>query len=245
MSHFVLAGIAAVAAGMFAIKELFAKPSFTFLSKGQTADLLAQDGDGFVRSLSGPDLYARKVSSAEEYLKAASASAGDFTDQERRRIQGLIENFDEKRLPLEKFGMDATKFEKLPWKFAKAEYEQGLPHTRGDTIFLSQEVVDRPDSDLRSTLYHEKVHIYQKAYPADVAPFVRVMGYRVVGSRKNDPLVRANPDLDDNVYRTMEGRLLGARYKSAKPNAIWDVQGDASAEHPFEMIAYSVAEYAL
>ncbi len=242
----ILVGIAAVAAGVLAMKELFTvKPGIVFLSKQETADLLRRDEDGFVKSLGGPDLYARKAKTAEEYLASAVDSAADFSDEERRRITRLIERLDMARLPLEKYGMDASKFDRLPWRIAKAGYEQGLPHTRGDTIFLSQEVVNRPDTELRSTLVHEKVHVYQKAYPNDVAPFVRIIGYRPIGSRKEDPLVRANPDLDDKVYRTMEGKVLGARYRSDRPKAIWDVQGDASSEHPYEMIAYAVSEYAV
>ena len=43
------------------------------------------------------------------------------------------------------------------------EYENGLPHTRSNIIFLSDKMIPETETpDFINTLIHEKIHVYQR-----------------------------------------------------------------------------------
>ena len=44
----------------------------------------------------------------------------------------------------------------------KKQYEEGLPHTRENIIFLTKSIIKNNEENLINTLIHEKIHIYQR-----------------------------------------------------------------------------------
>jgi hypothetical protein len=54
--------------------------------------------------------------------------------------------------------------------------------------------------------------------------------------------MRANPDLDEWVYKCRKGGVMVLNYRSPTPNSISDIlSGSAMDEHPYEHMAYYVA----
>ena len=187
-----------------------------FLSRAQTRNFLEADPDGFVARLSPLDLEARHVRSRYEYLDKAIKGAGEWTEGERDALRREARRVDE--------FFAGTRYDGVPWRFAKASYEEGLPHTRGGIIFLDG-VVDA------STLVHERVHVVQKLRGPKIPP-----GYAL--SEMRAQRLRANPDTDGRVW-LKDGAPADAYYKSARPMGIMDVV--QRAEHPFEAEAYAVS----
>lgn len=106
-------------------------------------------------------------------------------------------------------------------QFANFEYESGLPHTRGSrlhdarVILLSESALSSDDDYLKTTLLHEKIHVYQHKYPhlADIA--IKNANYRKTKIRLGDyPDVCANPDIDEWLYIGPKGSPAIMQYNS-------------------------------
>ncbi len=227
--------------GAMAVEAFFSSPAISFLTAEETRKIIGEDIDGFIASLTPSDLSARHALSVRDYMHSSMQSVLNYTPQQEKRIRRLVDAIKYSNVPLEKYGMDPSKFRAMPWKFALARYEDEYPHTRGDVIFLSPNVLTKTDLQLQSTLLHEQIHVYQKKHPQDVRAFLELMGYQEVGRRSMDPLLRANPDLDGIVYQDRQGNISGLQYRSKTPASIDDVVGDAQNEHPLEQIAYIVS----
>lgn len=218
-------------------------PHVYFLRREDTARFLKSDPDGYVAAMSPLDLYARSVSTGAEYTERAAGAAGDFTVAERVRVTLAAQEADrflERHCSLL---LDGGRLAGMPWILALTRggvYEEGMPHTRTNTIFLSDAALKR---DLVRTLIHEKVHVYQRAYPEEMAQILERRGFRRWKMRMGEPRVRANPDLDPYIYidpRTREPMV--ARYTTDRPSSIQDVElSHAAFEHPLESIAYEIA----
>lgn len=188
-----------------------------FLSRSQTMNLLQADQDGFASRLSSLDLLARHAKSRSDYLEKAVKSAQEFTAEEKDAIWREIQRADEY--------LAGTRYGGIPWRLAKAGYEEGLPHTRGGVIVVSG-VVDA------ATLTHEMVHVAQKMRGPKIPP-----GY--VQSNATFQNLRANPDTDGRVW--FKGNVpADSFYKSSRPMGISDVV--QYVEHPFEAEAYAVSD---
>ena len=188
-----------------------------FLSRAQTMNLLQADQDGFASRLGPLDLLARHAKSRTDYIEKAVKSAQDFTPDERDALWREIQRADEY--------LAGTRYGGVPWRLAKAQYEEGLPHTRGSVIVVPG-VVDA------ATLTHEMVHVVQKTKGARVPP-----GY--VQSNVTFQNMRANPDTDGRVW-FKDNVPADAFYKSKSPMGISDVV--QYVEHPFEAEAYAVSD---
>ena len=186
-----------------------------FLSREQTAQLLMSDSDGFIQRLTPCDLKARRCSSHAEYLQMAVLSADEFTLAEKNKLIIFCQQAKQYFV-----GMPA-----LPWIFAKAHYEEGLPHTREGVIVLNG-LYDT------QTLVHERVHVYQKQFPnicsGACAGYVQV-------SRPDTELYRSNPDTDSRLWMR-DGIVCGKFYNSKSPKSIRDCS--QRAQHPLEAQAY-------
>jgi len=61
--------------------------------------------------------------------------------------------------------------------------------------------------------------------------------------RDNTTLIRANPDLDEYIYKDSDGIEMIANYSSEYPKEINDITlKNLSYEHPFEKMAYELGE---
>lgn len=187
-----------------------------FLSRAQTQNFLDADADGFIARLSPFDLEARHVRTNGEYLEKAIKSAGTFSESE---CEALIR--EARRADAFLIG---SRYSGVPWRFAKAAYEEGLPHTRGPVIFLTGPVE-------AATLVHERVHVIQKLKGPQIPP-----GYSLTDLHYKN--LRANPDTDGRVW-TLNGQRADAYYRTTRPMGIQDVV--QHVEHPFEAEAYAVS----
>lgn len=217
-----------------------------YMSAKETAAFLASDPDGYVKNMSPTDLYARKVSSAEKYVRRAQDSAIDFTPEQKLRFNEACTNAD---AFFERVGHDlpisATKLVQIPWVLAMTKgetYEDGMPHTRSNIIFLSSYINEQPQELVR-TMIHEKIHIYQRLYPEEMAQILAKHGFQRWKMRMGIPRIRANPDVDPWVYLNRDQSApMMALYTSDQPSSISDVfLEDAAFEHPYEFIAYEIA----
>lgn len=217
----------------------FVPSRVTFVSSKEVAEFLAADRDGYVASLTPIDLYARDVATAAEYKDRIVKLPVDVDESKKKQITKLAQAVDQYL-----YQSNQHKLASVPWKiaFMKGDaYENGYPHTRGDVIFLSTNEID--SVALKPTLLHEKVHVYQRMYPDEMAKYIQSNKYRAMKLRKDEPMARSNPDLDDWIYvdpRT--SKPMVALYTSQRPSSISDVVlQNAAYEHPYEKMAYEIA----
>lgn len=211
--------------------ESFAnKTEIIFLNKSETQDFIYRDSDNYIKSLSIYDLFARKVMNTGEYIEKILNSCLDFTEIQKKKIS--------KCAKIAKSFFD----NKYNWKFSliDKDYEEGFPHTRKDIIFLSPNVIDNIDDELIKILIHESIHIYQR-YNKSINNYLRDNNYTISRRRDTEPLIRANPDLDDYIYLDKYGKEMIYKYKSIRPTGINDIIPNNN-EHPFEKMAYEISE---
>jgi len=185
-----------------------------FLTRSQTQNFLAADPDGFFARLGPYDLKARRCRSRQEYKALAVNSALEWTPQEKDQLW--------RQAQLAQEFLETTPYAGLPWRFAKAQYEEGLPHTRTNIIFLSEPVNAQ-------TLVHEMVHVNQKMRGPRIP-----QGYVVTGQRIEN--LRANPDTDGKVW--YKNGVPADSFFIQNPRSITDVQ--QYVQHPFEAEAYAL-----
>ena len=222
--------------------ELFQGNGVTFLDRATTQRFLIEDKDRYIINMSMVDIVARKCKNHREYTETAGGAAQDFLEGEKERLEIAAR---EAERWLRELQHPLVQYEALPWKFALTlpTYEEGLPHTRKDIIFLSRAHLQYPEEQLIRLLIHEWVHLYQRKNEGIFREKLLKAGYRVWRERKGYPRIRANPDLDNLIYIHPTGELMVGVYNSLFPGSISDVVYAGSVgEHPFEEVAYAVAE---
>jgi len=92
------------------------------------------------------------------------------------------------------------------------------------------------------TLVHEKVHMYQKAYPIETKAWIRARGFtrwmRRVDLAATGVRIRSNCDLDEWVYVTPDARRPMLIEYDTETND----ETQAAMEHPYELMAYGIAK---
>lgn len=225
-----------------------------FLTHEETSKFLLKDEDRYIRSLSAADLFARKVTSADEYLQRISRMTLDFTEKEKTKLRRCCMKADAFFKKFVYMGIDCDIITKYPWKLALTDvvYEEGLPHTRTNIIFLSKYNIndliasDVKDEPLVSTLIHEKVHIFQRYNPTLMQKLIDKIGFTETKHINKNllELKRSNPDVNNKIYfKNTTNKVSIIIYKSDKPSGINDIRPVSSfaAEHPYEMMAYEIA----
>jgi hypothetical protein len=154
---------------------------------------------------------------------------------------------------------DSEKAKNIPWNFilVKNDYEQGLPHTRDKYIIIHPSLLTRSLKEIVSTLIHEKVHVYQRKYRKEDSYIkaeetngkltdymVSKMGFQKIKKRSDVSCdIRANPDIDEWIYKNPKtNKEMYLCYRSGQPTGIEDVIGESKEEHPYEYIAYEIAQ---
>lgn len=231
--------------------EGFINPSYSnftikFLTAEESKKFLLNDPDEYVHTLNQWDLIARKVTTYQDYLNKISNATLSFTNEQKTRLSNAAKDADEFFNKTRIDGINCEEIATIPWIFALTkdkEYEDGLPHTRANTIFLST-ILDQTHSKLVRTLIHEKVHIYQRLNPEDMMTFLATHGYYQYKQRFGIPRIRSNPDLDPWIYfNPISKQPMVAYYTSDNPLHIDDVTLTKSIEeHPYEEIAYNIAQ---
>ena len=238
---------------IFGISSFTNKPNILFLTKDETAMFLSKDSDKYVANMSVSDLYARHVRTSTDYINNITQCAHEFNELQQKKLQRCAQKADDFLSKyIYKGILDCKEVVKYHWKFAltkkqdKMEYEEGLPHTREDIIFLSLYTINdaiaasENDTHLVSTLIHEKVHIFQRYNEQFMNELNAKMGYKLV-SESNISLKRSNPDINDKIYQNSDGHLMMSSYNSDRPSGINDVKtSNHSMEHPYETMAYDI-----
>lgn len=203
------------------------------MNKYEVKDFILKDEDKYINNLSIYDLRARKVKTCIEYLFKAGNSTLDFTKEQKEK---LINCANEARLYFNN---------NMDWIFAliNNNYEEGFPHTRGNIIFLSETIINYSNIELIKTLIHESIHIYQRYNKEEIKKYLNENKFTISRLRDNVSLIRANPDLDEYIYKDKNGIEMIANYKSEFPTGISDITlPSLSNEHPYEYMAYTIAE---
>ena len=244
-----------------------------YMNKDETMMFLEYDEDKYVSNLSTVDLYARKVLSKEEYIYIIKNSATSFTNNDKDILNKCIERADELLRSVKIYNISKennlsyTKnfnfndLANIKWVLSLTSsensdnnliggYEEGLPHTRKNVIFLSNKILNYPEDELIKILIHEKIHIYQRNNEELFKIILENMGYTEVSniteiSYNTIKHIRSNPDVNRKIYKNQNtGKFMLCLYNSDKPNGINDVDlKDYSLEHPYEKIAYEISEY--
>lgn len=220
-----------------------------FLTKNETYNYLHSDPDGYINNLSPIDLYARKTNSINSYRIKAANSALDFPENLKLKIVAAVNKANKllEKTRIEK--VNCSEIISLPWIFGLTngtDYEDGLPHTRSNIIFISTNLDDSVNN-LVKTLIHEKIHIYQRAHPEEISYYLESKGYVKSKHGLGIPRVRSNPDLDGWIYYSpITKKEMIAYYSSDTPSSITDITlTDPSFEHPYELMAYTITEKVL
>jgi len=214
------------------INENFEMPNIIFKTKEQIQIFIISDNDNYIKNMSVYDLRARKVKSREDYINLIITNILDFTDGQKEKL---------KRCSIKASNYFNNGKE---WKFAliSSVYEEGFPHTREDIIFLSPAVLNYDEDILTKTLIHESIHIYQRYNKKAMEEYMIRKGFEKIKRRDLGGLIRSNPDLDEFIYKDKNGVEMVALYNSENPNGIGDIKISNNMEHPFEYMAYEMAE---
>ena len=242
-----------------------------YMSYEETVRFLESDEDRYVAKLSPIDLYARKVSSKEEYINIIKGEATHFNkgdklilDKCTKKADELLRNINintissESNLNYSKY-LNYKDIANIKWVLAitrsdnGGKYEDGLSHTRKHVIFLSQDVLNYSEDEIIKLLIHEKIHIYQRQNEALFKTIIYNMGYVEISESPESPeiskdklrYVRSNPDVNNKIYKNKHtGELMICLYTSDKPKNINDIIIEKySMEHPYEKIAYEISEH--
>ena len=224
----------------------------TFLRAKDTANFIISDPDTYTFNLSPLDLHARKAASYQEYEEASARTARDFTPSEVFTLTRAAKRADSimSKITLAGCPSFSENLLKIPWIFASTQgttYEDGLPHTRLNVIFLSSTSIARlfaDENELVRILIHEKIHIQQRLHPMETLALLKERGYIQWKERLGVPRIRANPDLDPWIYIDPSTKQqMAAYYTSDTPTSISDITlSSVNYEHPYELIAYEATE---
>ncbi len=214
------------------VNEGFEMPKIIFKSKEDIQLFIINDKDDYIKNMSIYDLRARKVNSHEEYINIIITNVLDFSDEQKEKLK--------------RCSLKASEYfnNGKEWKFALVSsiYEEGFPHTREDLIFLSPAVLNFDDKILTKTLIHESIHIYQRYNKKLMDEYMIKKRFEKIRRREKGGLIRSNPDLDEFIYKDKNGIEMVAYYNSEYPNGIGDIKTSSNMEHPFEYMAYEMAE---
>lgn len=204
-----------------------------FYSKYELSYLLSYDLDNYYHKLNKKDLEARNITNIYEYLINIDKNLCNFTNTEKQIIKQAIYKAHNKLKNLKYPGFNYNKIKTIPWNIGcvnNNNYEFGLPHTRNKNIIIINKN-NIFEETLYKTLIHEKIHVYQKTFPNEINEFLNY--YNFTKYRLKSNLDRANPDLDNYIYKKNNIILqCNTNNKCTFNSYIY--------EHPFELMAYDI-----
>lgn len=204
----------------------------TFPGLTEIKRFIRDDIDGHIGSLNEKDLMDRRCNNRKEYKNIYLENIGEFSTSQKNILRSYSEEATKFLNSIKSPYINNKKMNSIPWKFAMTNnaIELGLPHTRGDIIFIPECKLNRTREKMIRTLIHEKIHIYQRMYPCLFINTLSKMGYKKLGKINNREILK-NPDTDNSIYLHPDGTIMMPRTIS---NSI--------DRHPNEFIAYSIAQ---
>ncbi len=219
----------------------------TFPTREEIAPILR--AATYFTEMSTLDIRARGADSAEAYLTRYERSIVPLSEKQKDAIEDLAHGVD-----------NLTKAYKrlyaIPWKVVAFQgVEHDFPHTIADIVFLPIDILDDTAKSAMETLLHEKIHVYQRAFPLETNLLVQKMwGYKMHSLRARHPLARNNPDLNQVVYGRQRWGMLQeftntandlrdskVRFVGDEPDT-WTAVAERY-EHPYERMAYEISKF--
>ena len=241
---------------IFIVKSYYTTPTnlenfsmINFLSRSNIEDIIYNDYDKYYDRFYKIDWVARHINSKDEYINLIKTNntCSEFNSNEKDRLTKLIilieTNF---KANLNKIDIPIDLLLQTPWNIGLCKgtiYENGFPHTRNLNIILSDLHLTLSDSNLSKILLHEKIHIFQKAFPDITKQYLYTQKFKISGKRTPDSMIRVNPDTNDDVYINSNNVVLSCKYNSMNPSSINDVNILSQLdEHPLEFMAINLEE---
>jgi hypothetical protein len=225
----------------------------SYLSSKKLYDTISKNSK-YYDTFTHYDWKARNVKNYDEYMLKVYLSVADFSDTDLKKLSKAV---DVANIKIEcmteeyKSGWGWLNWDKLmglKWVIGCVkgdDYEGGMPHTVGNTIILSKEILKMYDIlSLACLLIHEKIHIYQRKYPNDVKKYMKLNGFKIYCKKMKRDLFRANPDLNQYIYEK-RGEIYSLSYKNNGKISISNVVNRygkkvTKKEHPYEEMAYFI-----
>jgi hypothetical protein len=241
---------------IFIVKSYYTTPTnlenfslINFLSKENIEDIIYNDYDKYYDRFYKIDWIARRVNSKDEYINLIKTNnvCSEFNSNEKDRLTKLINQIETNfKTNLNKINIPIDLLLQTPWNIGLCKgtiYENGFPHTRNLNIILSDYHLTLSDSELCKILRHEKIHIFQKAFPDITLNYLSKYNFKISGRRTPESMIRVNPDTNDDVYINSNNVLLSCKYNSMNPLSINDVNTTSQLdEHPLEFMAIDLEE---
>ena len=191
----------------------------------------------YIDSFNKIDMKVRNCKNIEDCKEKYKNNIILFTEEEKRKLS-ILTNKANQELKL------FQNLYNLPWKFSRVtnKIDNGLPHTHGDTIFLSDKFFDNDNINI---LIHEKIHVYQKKYPKKTNKLYKLYNYEKLNKITNGKR-RANPDLNDFDYKH-NGKIIYSEYTD-EASSLSDIKlvnsnrDSHQNEHPDEYFAYFITD---
>ena len=223
------------------------EPLIIFLSKLKLIDYLKSNTDRFYDRFNKIDLTVRNIKTIEDYYKIIEDSSDDIDNDYKVLLKKCIHRSNIFFLNIKEPFFDNIKCYNIPWKIGIIkgnQYEDGMPHTRNDIIILPKYKDDKEDF-LTKLLIHEKIHIYQRFFPNLSELYIYNLGFRKYKKVTEDDKSRANPDINEWIYKDKAGQIYKSVFK-INPKKIKDVQffpiNKSRYEHPFEKMANDISD---
>ncbi len=218
-----------------------------FLEKDELSDILCLDQDNYYETFYKIDFKVRNIKNIDEYKNMIKKSVCEINDDQKNKIINCIKKADEFFSTLNLKWLDGKKMNNIQWKIGCIDgklYEYGMPHTRNDIIVIPLKSI-KNNKKFVKTLIHEKIHIFQKMYPNDINHYINYKQFSKFKIREENDKIRANPDLDNWIYKRSNNIYMAKYKKNAK--TIKDVKyypiNKQSCEHPFEMMAIEIEKF--
>jgi len=230
---------------VFVTVLIITKYNVVFISQIDT-DTIIQNNHSFYDRFYPHDLYARRVSSVNEYLEKIKESPSFFTLYEKLKLLICITIANYRLSCIDEEWFDGKKAGYgMVWNIGCVKgfaYEDALPHTVDDKIILSHSLLcNLSYSDLTGMLMHEKTHVYQKVY--DSSSYLSTHGFTKLKKAEMGDTIRANPDTDNYLYTKTDKDITNIyklTYRTKTPSSITDTNGSDQNEHPLEEMAYTI-----
>lgn len=229
--------------------ENFSNYEIIFYKKKNLYNILKKDDDNYFNSFFDNDLKVRNINTIDDYYIVLNNSLCNPDNENINKIKNYIIKIKSiinklKNNNTEINSINLNKFNNLKWKIGfvcNNNYENGLPHTRGDIIILNKNkfMVNSDEKNMK-TLIHEQVHVYQKKYPDELNYYLKKNNFTKLKKRTKYDNIRANPDLNNYIYKDSSNNTYKAIYNS-NPKSIEDITyypyNEQLYEHPNERMA--------
>jgi hypothetical protein len=222
--------------------ECFENSNFKLLTRNELQNILINNTDNYYDRFTNLDLKVRNINSIDEYKTKIKNIWYDCNFNDYNKILNAINKVDNVLKKYNTIGFDGNKAANIKWKIGVINsniYENGLPHTRGDVIIISKDILY--NYKLKTILLHEKIHIYQKIYLNDIQKYLIYNNFTKFKIKTEN--IRANPDIDEYIYKNINGQEMMCIYNE-NPSSILDVlyfpNNDITNEHPLEYMAYTI-----